>query len=87
MNITTMERQYRSALASSEYGDFLGDMVWVNCVWHNLGTSVRSVASSLIKKGLISNDGGQGEDSCVWLTDAGIALVVELDLPGRRSQI
>ena len=83
VNVTEMEKKYLGAIANSEYGDKLGDQVWSNCIRHGLGASAPGVAASLVKKGLIQADRGQGADNCTNLTDAGIAVVRELKLTTR----
>jgi hypothetical protein len=83
MTITENEKALMIAIATSEYGDYMTDPTWVNCVWGWQGTrKFPGVMSSLVKKGLAKSN-----RECCSLTDAGADLVTPFltDRPKPRA--
>jgi hypothetical protein len=76
INITEMETTVLLAIDNSEYGNFLGDMVWTFSLEGSVPKkSLGGVLGSLSKKGLVDvNDWDDDGGAVVNMTDLGMEV-------------
>lgn len=83
INITELEASILLGINYSEYGDTLGEAVWVfDAIDESLGKINSGVISSLSKKGLVITQ-GKGDDQTIALTELGIEICKENNLLGK----
>jgi hypothetical protein len=83
ITLTELEKEILLGMNYSEYGEELGDTLWLfDCIEEGKGKSNSGVVSSLSKKNLVKTN-GEGTEQVIWLTELGIQVCKENNLLGK----
>lgn len=81
-NLTEKELDVLKSIDNNEFGDNIMDPVYtwsVSDYFNGEKTSFPGVVSSLVKKGLVWSDDGNGDEDCMGMTDEGfVAYIAEV---------